>query len=603
MLPISPKELRSSIGHTIAADMRQLPFLTAMLALSGCATTHTVSAPVEVQILAINDFHGALEPPRSSIAATTADGERVQIPAGGAAHLATAVRELRKGHANTITVAAGDLTSASPFVSSQFLDEPAILALNEIGVELNSVGNHEFDRGPDELLRLQKGGCATHTKLAPCRVDRAFPGARFEYLAANVRTADGSTLFPGTSLKTFGVGRNSVKVGFIGLTLRETPTLVLPSAVASLSFADEATTINALIPRLKDEGADAVVVLIHQGARTKVGYNDKSCDGLSDNLLPILAKLDPAVDLVVSGHTHEPYVCDYGKVDATRPILFTSAGRNGMLVTDITLSIDPRTSRVVAKSADNVIVQGAGYSFASGAVVVNTSFPVFPADPTVNALVARYVAAAGPIAARVVGKMNGTALRARNPSGESSLGSLVADAQLDATEADIAFMNSYGLRADLQPAPDGTVTFKQIYDVQPFGNLLEVRAMSGAQIRAVLEQQFASGSNTVESPNMLQISRGLAYSYDLRKPEGQRIVALTLKGDAIRDEKVYNVAVSNFLANGGDNFTVFREGRQVAVSTEDLDALETYFRTLGTVVPPALGRITRLDAEPSKPAL
>lgn len=562
-------------------------------ALAACVTTPDARRPVEVQILAINDFHGALEPPRASVTVNGPDGAAVAVPAGGAAHLATALARLRQGKANTITVAAGDLTGASPFASSQFLDEPAVLALNQIGLELNAVGNHEFDRGPEELQRLQNGGCAQHTARAPCRVDRDFGGAGYRYLAANVRTPTGETLFPATSLRTFGTGRNAVRVGFIGLTLKETPTLVVPSAVEGLTFADEAETINALVPRLKSDGADAVVVLIHQGVSTKVGYNDKSCGGVSGDLLPIVAKLDSRVDLVVSGHTHAAYVCDYAAIDPQRPVLLTSAGRNGMLVSDIGLSIDPVTRRVVAKRADNVIVQGTGYTGSSGPVAVNPALPVFPADPQVSALVARYVAAAEPIARRAVGKMTAPASRERNNSGESPLGSLVADAQLKATGAEIAFMNSYGLRADLVPV-DGTVTYGQLYAVQPFGNVLQVKGMTGAQIRAVLEQQFASGQNTVERPNFLQVSRGFAFSYDLRRPAGQRIVSVTLDGRPLDDARVYRVAVSNFLATGGDNFTAFRAGSDLGGNIEDIDAFEAYFAG-AAVTPPATGRITRID--------
>ena len=566
--------------------------------LTACVTPRDAAATVEVQILAINDFHGALEPPRASISATVPDGSTVAVPAGGAAHLATAIARLRQGHANTITVAAGDLTGASPFASSQFLDEPAVLALNQIGLELNAVGNHEFDRGPEELKRLQDGGCAQHTLRQPCRVDGQFPGARFRYLAANVRTPTGETLFPATAIRSFGEGRRRVEVGFIGLTLMETPTLVVPSAVAGLTFSDEVATINALVPKLRAEGADAVVVLIHQGVTTKVGYNDKSCQGVSGDLLPILAKLDPGVDLVVSGHTHAGYVCDYAAIDPARPLLFTSAGRSGTLVSDITITIDPAAGRVVSRRAENVIVQGVGYTGTAGPIAVSSDFPLFMADPQVSALVARYVAAAEPIARRVVGRISAAASRDRNPSGESPLGSLVADAQLTATGAEIAFMNSYGLRADLVPAADGTVTYGQLYAVQPFGNVLQVKGMTGAQIRAVLEQQFASGSNTAEKPNMLQVSRGFAFTYDLRRPAGQRIVSVTLEGRPLEDARLYRVGVSNFLATGGDNFTAFKAGADLGGNTEDIDALEAYFAG-APVTPPATGRIIRLDPPPS----
>ena len=576
--------------------MRKAVSVTLLFALSGCATLRTPTAtPVEVQILAINDFHGALEPPRASVPAPGADGATVQVPAGGAAHLATAVAQLRKGNANSITVAAGDLTGGSPFASSQFLDEPAVMALNMIGLELNAVGNHEFDRGPEELLRLQNGGCEKHTVRTPCRVDGTFPGARFRYLAANVRTATGETLFPATALRTFGKGPNTVRVGFIGLTLKETPTLVVPSAVASLRFEDEAETINALVPKLRAEGAAAVVVLLHQGVTTKVGYNDKSCGGVSGDLLPILAKLDPGVDVVVSGHTHAAYVCDHAQIDPNRPFLLTSAGRNGMLVSDITLAIDPAGRRVVSRRADNIIVQGEGYTGPGGPVPLHPEYRQFARDPQVSSLVTRYVGAAEPIAQRVVGRLSAPALRERNASGESTLGSLVADAQLRATSAEIAFMNSGGLRADLTPSADGTLTYGQLYAVQPFGNVLQVKGLTGAQLRSVLEQQFASGSNSVERPNMLQVSRGFYYSYDLRRPVGQRIVAMSLNGAPIDDARVYRVAVSNFLAAGGDNFTAFKSGTDLGGNIEDVDAFEAYFAGNATISPPATGRVNRID--------
>lgn len=581
--------------------MRTARSVSLLLALGGCATMRPASgpaAPVEVQIIAINDFHGALEPPRASVSAAGADGATVQVPAGGAAHLATAIAQLREGNANSISVAAGDLTGASPFASSQFLDEPAVLALNMIGLELNAVGNHEFDRGPEELLRLQNGGCEKHTARTPCQVDADFSGARFRYLAANVRTASGETLFPATALRSFGEGRNAVRVGFIGLTLKETPTLVVPSAVEDLRFEDEAETINALVPKLRGEGAAAVVVLIHQGVTTKAGYNDKSCGGVSGDLLPILAKLDPGVDLVVSGHTHAAYVCDHGQIDPARPFLLTSAGRNGMLVSDITLTIDPVARRVVNRRADNIVVQSGSYTGPAGVVEVQPAFRQFAPDTQVRSLVTRYVNAAEPIARRVVGRLTAAAERTRNPSGESDLGNLVADAQLQATGADIAFMNSYGLRADLVPTADGTVTYGQLYAVQPFGNILQVRGLTGAQLRAVLEQQFASGSNTPERPNMLQVSRGFAYSYDLSRPAGQRIVSMTLNGKPIEDARVYRVAVSNFLATGGDNFTAFTSGSDLGGAIEDIDALEAYFAGGAARTPPSTGRITRLDLPP-----
>ena len=574
--------------------MRRPFILLALALLAGCATTRVAertAAPVDVHVVALNDFHGALEPPKLTIAAGDA-----RVPAGGAAYLASAVARLKAAHPNHVVVSAGDLTSASPFVSSQFLDEPTVAAMNLIGLDLNAVGNHEFDRGPAELKRLQEGGCAKHTVREPCRVDRRFDGARFRYLAANVRTPGGDTLFPATALRRFGKGRHAVTVGFIGLTLKTTPTLVVPSAVASLTFEDEATTINALVPSLRAKGADAIVVLIHQGLATKVGYDDKSCGGVSGDLLPILARLDPAVDLIVSGHTHNAYICDYARIDPGRPFLVTSAGKYGTLLTDIALSIDPVRHRVVARRANNVIVQGVGFEGAAGPVPVQPRFPVYPAEPRVSALVARYVAAADPIARRVVGRLSAPALRESNAAGESVLGDLVADALRASAGAEIAFMNSGGLRADLVPGPGGAVTYGQLYAVMPFANALQVKGLTGRQVRAVLEQQFASGTNTVADPNMLMPSRGLSYRYDLTRPEGQRILDLRLDGAAVADERVYRVGIRNFLATGGDNFTAFAQGADLPGGTEDLDALERYVAAAGTLTPPAADRIVRIDA-------
>ncbi|MEA3041860.1 MAG: 5-nucleotidase [Sphingomonadales bacterium] len=569
----------------------------AAIALSGCATMPEGGpAPTEVRIIAFNDFHGNLEPPRQAVSATV-EGitEPVRVPAGGGAYLASAIRRLREGNPNSVVVSAGDMIGASPLVSSMFLDEPTIHAMNLIRVDYNAVGNHEFDRGRRELLRMQNGGCERYATREPCRLER-FTGARFRFLAANVRTENGETLFPAYGIRSFGRGANAVQIGFIGLTLRETPTLVTPSGIEGLRFDDEADTINALVPRLLAEGADAIVVLIHQGLATEVGYNDHGCGGVAGDLLPILARLDPEIDLVVSGHTHNAYICEHGRIDPSRPFLVTSAGRYGTLLTDIVLTVDPRNG-VTARRADNLIVQSEGYRSSSGEVAVSDRFPTYARDPAVAALIDRYAAAAAPLAARVVGRMTGPAGRDRTPAGETVAGDVIADAQLAATSAasaggaQIAFMNGSGVRAEVVPAADGSVTYGQIYAAQPFGNSLVVKTFTGAHIRRLLEQQFASGWNTVESPNMLMPSRGLSYAFDLSRPEGQRILDLRLNGTPIRDEATYRVTMNSFLATGGDNFTVFREGTNVFGGPQDLDAMEAYFAANSPLAPPTPDRI------------
>ena len=583
--------------------MRVKLWLGAVLALAGCATaprtapTAGSAQTVPVRIIAFNDFHGQLEPPRRSVPFVTADGRTVQVPAGGAAWFASAVRSLREGHPNNVTVSAGDLVSASPLVSAGFLDEPTVLAMNLIGLDFNAVGNHEFDRGRDELLRLQNGGCARHTNREPCALDRDFPGARFRFLAANVRRQEGGTLLPAYGLRRFGTGRAQVTVGFIGLTTRNTATLVTPAGVAGLTFADEAESINALVPRLRAEGADAIVVVIHEGVETAVPYDDRSCRGMRGDLMSILARLDPAIDVVVSGHTHNAYICDYGSIDPTRPILVTSAGRGGVLLTAIDLAVDPAGGRVTSKRAAFTIVQSPAYRDVAATDVVSG----FPPDPAVAALVDRYAAAIAPVAARVIGRLTGPASRERVESGESVLGDLIADAHLAATRApdaggaQIAFTNQTSVRADIIPAADGSVTFGQLFTAQPFGNNLVVKSFTGRELRAILEQQWASGTNTVTAPTMLTPSRGLTYSYDLRRPEGQRILDLRLNGQPLGDETLYRIAFNSFLASGGDNFTLFRGGRDMVGGPLDIDAIERYIAANSPLTPPAADRIRRLS--------
>jgi 5'-nucleotidase len=567
-----------------------------LLALGGCATTAPGPVPpVEVKLIAFNDFHGNLEPPKSAVDAPRREEGSVRVPAGGAAYLASAIARLRSANPNNVVVSAGDMIGASPLVSAVFLDEPTVHAMNLIGVDFNAVGNHEFDKGRDELVRMQKGGCAKHTARQPCAIE-PFGGARFSFLAANVRTEGGATLFPASGMRSFGSGRSKVRVGFIGLTLKETATLVTPAGVAGLTFADEAETINALVPKLRAEGADAIVVLIHQGLSTRVGYNDKGCDGVDGDLLPILARLDPAIDLVVSGHTHNAYICDYGRIDPTRPILVTSAGRYGTMVTDIGLTIDPAAGRVTARRADNLIVQSEAY----GSVALSDRYPRYEPDSAVAALVRRYAEKAGPMASRVVGRMTGPAKREKTPSGEQVLGDIVADAHLAATRASgarIAFTNGSGVRADIEPA-GGDVTFGQIFAAQPFGNSLAVKSFTGRQIRALLEQQFDSGSNTATSPNMLLPSANLRFAYDLSRPAGQRIVELLVDGAPIDDSAIYRVAMNSFLATGGDNFTVFKEGTDPAGGPLDLDALEAWIAQSSPLTPPVPDRIRDVTPKP-----
>lgn len=567
--------------------MKRIAVFVLLAFLAACATTKGVqpSGPVEVQILAINDFHGNLEAPNLTVPAP--DGA---VPAGGAAYLATALKRHRT--ANSVTVAAGDLIGATPISSALFLDEPAIKALSLAGLELASVGNHEFDKGSAELLRMQRGGCEKYTNRQPCGVE-PFAGARFQYLAANVVKGDGQTLLPGSAIKDVG----GVKVGFIGMTLKETATLVSPSGVAGLAFADEAKTANALVPQLKAAGANAIVLLIHQGASVSGRYDDPACPGLAGDILPILAKLDPAIGVVISGHTHNAYICRVPMTGGGTRLL-TSSGKYGALVTDIRLTFDRPGGAMTGERGEFVIVQGEAISTPQLKAPLVPSHPIYQPDPEVAALVARYRQAAWAEAQRPVGRLAGAVYESPDNGQEGTAPELIADAQLfvasaaDRGNADFALMNNGGARTDLLPEADGTVRFGQIFAMQPFANNVVTKSYTGAELKAVLEQQFNSGRNTVKQPNLLMPSANFRFSYDKSRPPGQRIVAMALNGKPIDPAETYRVAINNFLASGGDNFTLLAGGSDPVDAGLDLDATEAYLATNPPV--PELGRLTDL---------
>ncbi|MBD3729303.1 MAG: bifunctional metallophosphatase/5'-nucleotidase [Sphingomonadales bacterium] len=555
-------------------------FLALPLALAGCATLPAATAPetVRVRIIGINDFHGNLQPLGRKLTITDADGTREEVRVAGAAALASAIESHRAQDKYSLVISAGDLISASPLISSLFLDEPTITAMNRIGLDFNAVGNHEFDRGWKELRRMQDGGCDKNTLRTPCAIE-PFAGAKFSFLAANVAFKDsGQTLFPASAMRSFGKGRGEVKIGIIGLTLKDTPMLVTPSGVAGLDFSDEANAINGQVARLEGDGADAIVVAIHQGLFSDQPYDRPSCDGINGELLDILKRLDPRVDLVISGHTHQFYICDYSTIDPSRHFLVTSAGYGGSFLTDIALTIDPKAGDVVAREAHNVLVRADG-----------------PSDPDIATYVGKYAAAASAEANRVVGRVSGAADKAGSMD-ETALGNLVADAQLAATReagAQIAFMNNSGLRAALEPGADGQVTFANIYAVQPFANTLITRSYTGRQLLALLEQEFDDEG----IHQTFSASEGFALSYDMSRPIGSRVVGATLNGRAIDPDATYRITMNSFLAAGGDGFTVFKDGTDTVTGPLDLDAMEAYFATAPLIQLPATGRITDLTAK------
>ncbi|MCK1637445.1 bifunctional metallophosphatase/5'-nucleotidase [Bradyrhizobium sp. 157] len=548
------------------------PILVAFAVVLASATSHAQTpAPVDLRILAINDFHGYLRPPPGGI--TISDPEdgtkKITVPAGGAEHMATLVSQLRDGHKNSIFVAAGDLIGASPFLSAMFHDEPTIEALSMMGLALSSVGNHEFDEGKDELLRMQNGGCHPVDK---CQGPHPFLGAKFRYLAAStIEKSSGKTVFPPYEIRAF----DGIPVAFIGLTLRGTPGLVSPVGVADLEFRDEAATVNALIPELKARGAEAIVVLIHEGGLPTGDYNE--CAGISGPIVDIVKKFDKAVDLVVSGHTHRAYVCE---IDGR---LVTSGDKYGTLVTAIDLKLDPGTRDVISAKADNTIVRTA----------------TLAKDAQQTALIESYDRLAAPIANRPAGSVNATLSRVPNAAGESPLGDIIADAQLAATSSEtkggavIAFTNPGGVRADVTRKEDGAVTYGDLFASQPFRNQLVTLTLTGKQIKDMLEQQWLDPKR----PRILQVSKGFAYAWDATRPEGEHVLAerMSLNGQPVDPAASYRVTVNNFLFVGGDGFTVLTQGTAPQVGVYDVDALHAYFKANSPVSPTAVDRIIRIN--------
>ncbi len=542
-----------------------------LLALHPAPPALAQAAPVDLRILAINDFHGNLRPPPGGIAIADPDDKtkKITVPAGGSEAMATLVRQLREGHKNTIFVAAGDLIGASPLLSAMFHDEPTIELMSTMGLELSAVGNHEFDEGKEELLRMQNGGCHPVDK---CQGPHPFPGARFHYLAASTfDTETGKTVFPPYEIRQF----DGIPVAFIGLTLKGTPGIVSPDGVAGLEFRDEADTVNALVPELKAHGVEAIVVLIHEGGIPTGDYNE--CPGISGPIVDIVKKFDKAVDVVISGHTHRAYVCE---IDGR---LVTSGDKFGTLVTAIDLKLDPKTRDVISARADNVIVRTA----------------TLAKDPEQTALLAAYDKVAAPLANRAAGSIAETLSRVPNEAGESALGDIIADAQLAATSAEadggavIAFTNPGGIRTDIPRKADGAVAYADLFASQPFRNRLVTLTLTGTQIRSLLEQQWLDPKR----PRILQVSKGFSYAWDAAKPYGEHVIAerMTLNGQRIDPAASYRVTVNNYLALGGDGFIVLKDGTGPRIGAYDVDALYTYFQAHSPVAPAASDRIARLN--------
>ncbi|GGU19892.1 5'-nucleotidase [Streptomyces violascens] len=555
---------------------------------------------VDVQLLSFNDLHGNLEPPAGSAGAVTerqSDGTTKSVPAGGMEYLATSLRTARQGHPYSITAAGGDMIGASPLLSGLFHDEPTIEALNKLKLDVTAVGNHEFDEGATELARMQNGGC--HPTEGCYEKGKKFRGADFPYLAANVTSEKTGKPI----LKPYTVWqKNGVKIGFIGVTLEGTPNVVTAAGVKGLKFADEIETINKYAKELDRQGVKSIVALIHEGGMpSSNAYND-SCDsqgpgsGISGPIVDIAKGITPKVDALITGHTHQAYVCTIPD-PAGNPRMVTSAASFGKLYTDTTLTYDRRTNDIIRtavkpqqspKSANHIVSRNQ------------------PKAADMSQLIARWGKLAAPIASRPQGYISADINGRGSEDPEKPLGDLIADAQLaglsapDKGGAQIALMNPGGIRSDLVykasgSEGDGVVTYGEAFTVQPFTNMMNVVDLTGAQLITALQQQV-SGPNAAD-PKILQVSKGLTYTLDMTKSGAARVLVDTVKlnGAAIDPAKTYRVAMNEFLAGGGDGFPAL-VGKNKLVGASDLDVFDAYLAANSSasapMAPPVRGRIT-----------
>jgi 5'-nucleotidase len=561
---------------------------------------------VKVDLLALNDFHGNLDVVPSS----SSSGRINSTPAGGAAFLAGLLDEerakSRAAGATPITVAAGDLIGASPLLSAAFHDEPSIKAMNRMGLQVAAVGNHEFDEGWRELLRMQRGGCIDDGDGADgqdsCPKRQRFPGSKFQYLGANVKWEDQgnrkrSTILPATKIMKV----DGVKVGFIGMTLEGTDAIVAQAGIQGIEFADEVETANALVPQLRKRGVKSIIVLLHEGGTPSdpTAYND--CPGLSGPGLTIAQNLAPAIDAVVSGHTHQPYNCVVKDRKGNNRLL-TSAASFGRMVTKMHFLIDRKSGDVVrpAAYAHNRIVRNDGSIDPSGAI---------------QRLIDTYTRLVAPIANEVIGQIdpagevNSITREADADGGDSALGNLIADAQkADQTIVQggqppvVALMNPGGIRADLVENSNGDVTYGAAFSVQPFNNFVTSMDLTGAQIKEILNQQWNGGN--AGGQKILQVS-GLSYTWDLSEAQADDADALVgdvmvdADGDPttpmvpLEDGTTYRVVANNFLADGGDSFPTFVDGTNRLIGGLDIDSLRAYLLENSPVEPTLTDRISQ----------
>jgi 5'-nucleotidase len=550
---------------------------------------------VWVRLIGFNDFHGNLEPHGLTLPWVVGPGSQrpQRLATGGAAALGGLVKALRASAPHSIVVHSGDLFGATPLASALFHHEPSIAFANRLGVDVGTVGNHEFDAGAAELKRLLQGGCASHAPSHPARTVCArgpHPGARFPTVVANVQDASGQPLLPRSTV----LERGGVRIGFVGAVTRRTAGMVRGSGIRGLQFADEVQALNDEARRLRAQGVRTLVALVHEGGQTHssngaLDWNSGECQEPRGRIFEIARRLDPAYAVVFSAHTHQGYACVMGG----RHIVQATALGRGLSVVE--LPVDAHTGQALVsgiRSRNLPVLNPASEPHLRAAVlaaepppwseILSTAEP----DEAIAAEVAAWVLAAAPLAKRPVGRI--TAEFDRHGRTDSPAGRLVADAQLAATAAPerggahLALTNPGGLRRDLRcpQEPPCDVNYGDVFAMQPFGNNLVVMTLDGAQLKRLLEDQQPPGDR---SPLFLAPSHNLRYAWHPHKPHGQRVQQLQLNGRRVTAGQRIRLTVNDYLAEGGDGFKALRRGRERTGGPPDAEALADYLARPGAV--------------------
>ncbi|QOR66439.1 5'-nucleotidase C-terminal domain-containing protein [Cytobacillus suaedae] len=497
---------------------------------------------IKVQLLSVNDLHGKIN--------VTEQPKNNPNKYGNAAYLATYLKEREQTNENTLIIHSGDMVGGSPPVSALYQDEPTVEVMESIGFDVGTVGNHEFDEGVDEMLRLIYGGDHPNGTVN-------YDGINFPMIAANVVYKDSEELvLPPYYIKNI----KGQKIGFIGVATTQTPNMVIAKGIQTINFTDEAEAINKFVPELTKRGVEAIVVLAHVPG-------SQEGDTVTGEIADIATKIDDEVDVIIAAHNHQ-------KVNAmVDNKLIVQAWEYGKAFVDIDLEIDPVTGDIVKKEAEIVDVIQEG---------------VTP-DQKVSAILEKYSSAISSKLNEVVGVAGqfmegGYATKAY--FGDNALGNLIADGMTAAMGSDFAMMNGGGIRADLNA---GDITWEELYNIQPFGNTLVKIEVAGSNMDEIINAQISDYGPDCSIA-------GFKYKWDSAT---SKVTEVTLADGTLLDENAtYTLTINNYMyEHNSDKYKLRAYGANPVQGTEDLTATIEFVKSFTSPIAyEAEGRIINISA-------